>query len=454
MMRPWLDAPVSRDYWLRDARVPAALLGAAPAAPADSESLVRLDLRVADGRIAAVAPAGSAPDGIDLRGGQVWPGLIDAHVHLDKTMTWPRAANPDGTHLGARTAVGTDRANWSAADIRARFEFGLECAYAHGTVAMRTHLDSYWPQARTGWRVFRELRERWAGRITLQAASLCPLEAFAGEDGAALADEVARSGGVLGMVTTGLGGPDRPMPASVPDLLDHFFSLAEQRGLALDLHLDETDEPDARMLRLVAETTLRRRFPHPIQCGHCCSLALQPEAEARETVRLVAEAGIAIVILPMCNMYLQGRRAGTTPRWRGVTLAHELKAAGVAVSLGSDNCRDPFYAYGDYDMVEVHREGVRILQLDHPHGDWAGAVSAVPARSIGLSEPGRIAVGRPADLILFRARGMTELLARPQFRPRRVARRQAAQCGGAGLPRPGRATRRRGHDGRSAIARR
>jgi cytosine deaminase len=116
----------------------------------------------------------------------------------------------------------------------------------------------------------------------------------------------------------------------------------------------------------------------------------------------------------MCNMYLQGRTPGITPRWRGVTLVHELHAAGVAVSFASDNCRDPFYAYGDYDMVEVHREAVRIAQLDHPHGAWAGSVSAVPARSLGLVGTGRIAVGATADLLLFRARGMTELLARPQ----------------------------------------
>jgi cytosine deaminase len=103
-----------------------------------------------------------------------------------------------------------------------------------------------------------------------------------------------------------------------------------------------------------------------------------------------------------------------TPRWRGITLVHELRAAGIAVSFASDNCRDPFYAYGDYDMVEVHREAVRIAHLDHPFDAWAGSVSAVPARALGLAGVGCIAVGAAADLLLFRARGMTELLARPQ----------------------------------------
>jgi cytosine deaminase len=410
MIRPWLsDLPIG-DYWLRRARVPSAMLGSALAA-GDSEGNVGVDLKIAGGRIAAIAPAGSASEGIDLDGGQVWPGLVDAHVHLDKTQIWPRAANPDGTSAGARLATGGDRANWSEDDIRARFEFGLECAYAHGTVAIRTHIDSYWPHAQIGWRVFRELRDRWAGRIALQAVSICPPDRFLGDDGVALADEVAASGGVLGMVA-GYNSADRP--ADLQEQVDNFFALAEARDLALDLHLDETGESSATMLRLVAATALRRKFRRPIQAGHCCSLSMQPEAEARETIGLIAEAGMSIVVLPMCNMYLQGRAAGMTPRWRGITLVHELRAAGIAVSFASDNCRDPFYAYGDYDMVEVHREAVRIAHLDHPFDAWAGSVSAVPATALGLAGVGCIAVGAAADLLLFRARGMTELLARPQ----------------------------------------
>lgn len=396
---PWLDLPAAPSFWLRDARVAAGFLAApVPGAPIDTEGVVRLDLRISGGQIADLAPAGSAEDGVDLDGGQVWPGLIDAHVHLDKTQIWSRSANPDGTHAGARAASTADRTHWDEADIRGRFEFGLACAYAHGTVAMRTHIDSYWPQAQIGWRVFRALRDALAGRIELQASSICPLGQFAGLDGAALADEVANSGGVLGMSTTGIGDPDWPVIASLQDQLDRFFTLAEERDLALDLHIDETGDTRARMLHAVAATALRRNFRRPIQCGHCCALALQPAEFAAETIRLCAETGIAIVSLPMCNMYLQGRAPGQTPRWRGVTLAHEFAASGVPVSFASDNCRDPFYAYGDYDLIEVYREAVRIAHLDHPFGLWPRSVGATPARSPGFRasrhDPGR-RHGRP-----------------------------------------------------------
>jgi cytosine deaminase len=398
-------------YWLRDARVPAALL-AVPSAAEDG--LARIDLRVEQGRIAAIAPAGSATEGPSLDGGQLWPGLVDGHTHLDKGHILPRRPNPTGDFAGALAAAGADREGWTEAEIEARFDFSLRAAHAHGTVAIRTHLESHDPRDPRSWRVFRRMREAWAGRIALQASSIAPLERFAGEEGTLLADLVAEAGGVLGMVSRPGGGVYDPLPATFQPLLDRFFALAEARGLDLDLHLDESGEGGARALREVAATALRRGFKGRIQCGHCCALAVQPEDYARETIRLCAEAGIAVIVLPMCNLYLQDRAAGRTPRWRGVTLVHELRAAGVAVSVASDNTRDPFYAYGDLDMVEVYREATRILHLDHPVGDWPRAAAATPAAAMGLADAGWLRVGAPADLLLFRARGWSELLSRPQ----------------------------------------
>jgi cytosine deaminase len=406
------DDPLPPDIWLRNAQVPVAIVDRAPVQP-DAEGLIRIDLRITGGRIAAIAPVGTASDGIDMDRGQVWPCFVDGHVHLDKTQTWPRQPNPDGTHSGAKNAVIADRGkHYGESDIEPRFDFGLRCALAHGTAAIRTHLDSYWPNAKAHWAVFRRLRDSWSNRIDLQAVSICPLERFAGDDGIALADEVAMSGCILGMTTTGEGGQ-----AASPEfqaMLDRFFSLAEERGLALDLHLDETGDASSRTLNAVARTAIKRNFKAPIQVGHVCSLSVQTEAEAMATIALCAQANLNVINLPMCNMYLQGRKAGQTPRWRGITLVHEFRSAGVPVSFASDNCRDPFYAYGDYDMMEVYREAVRIAQLDHPFGTWAASVTATPAASCGFTDRGRIAVGAPADLVLFKARSMTELLARPQ----------------------------------------
>ena len=395
---------------ITNARVPLCLLDGDFADAGDQLALVDLD--VEDGRIARIGAAGSrpAPDGaglLDQDGGQVWPGLIDLHTHLDKGHIWPRAANPDGTFDAALEVVRADRdANWSAEDVRARFEFGLRCAFAHGTVAIRTHLDSPPPQHRISWPLFRELRDQWADRITLQAASLVTLDDLRGAFAEELADLVAKSGGVFGCATFML--PD------IDAQLDRVFALAAERGLDLDFHVDETADAQARSLRHVAEAALRRGFDGRILCGHCCSLALQEPGEAERTVALVREAEIAVVSLPLCNLYLMDRAPGRTPRWRGVTLLHEMAARGIPVALASDNCRDPFYGYGDHDLLEVFREAVRIAHLDRPIGAWPGAVARTPAAIMGLAERGVIRPGAPADLILFRARAWSELLSRPQ----------------------------------------
>jgi cytosine deaminase len=376
------------------------------------ERLALVDLDIEDGRVARISAAGSAPPSegaglIDQDGGQVWPGLIDLHTHLDKGHIWPRAANPDGTFDAALEAVRVDReANWAAEDVRARFEFGLRCALAHGTVAMRTHLDCAPPQHRIAWPLFCELREKWAGRIALQAVALVKLDDLRGAFAEELADLVADSGGVFGCATFMLPDIDRQ--------LDRVFALAAERGLDLDFHVDETADVGATSLRHIAQAALRRRFAGRILCGHCCSLARQEPKEAERTLALVREAGIAVVSLPLCNLYLMDRAPGRTPRWRGVTLLHEMAARGIPVALASDNCRDPFYGYGDHDVLEVFREAVRIAQLDCPVGAWPAAVTRTPAEIMGLRERGVIRPGAPAELILFRARAWSELLSRPQ----------------------------------------
>ena len=118
----------------------------------------------------------------------------------------------------------------------------------------------------------------------------------------------------------------------------------------------------------------------------------------------------------MCNLYLQDRTprgSARTPRMRGVTLVHEMRARGIPVSFASDNTRDPFYAYGDLDMVEVMRMATRIAHLDHSRSDWITSFTAQPAQTCGFSGAA-LAPGDPADLVIFNAREWTEFYARPQ----------------------------------------
>ncbi|MDM7970307.1 MAG: cytosine deaminase [Paracoccaceae bacterium] len=376
--------------------VPACLMG-------QGGGLTRIGLTIADGRIVD----GPGDVTVDMGGAMVFPGFTDMHTHLDKGHIWPRAANPDGSFMGALTTVSADReAHWTAEDVRRRMDFALRCAYGHGTTAIRTHLDSIAPQDSISWPIFREMRAEWAGRIALQASCLLGVDrADMDGDFVKTADIVAASGGVLGMVTY-------PVP-DIRERLRGFFRLASERGLEVDFHADETGDPDVATLRLIAETVLETGFDAPVTVGHCCSLAVQDAAECDRTLDLVAKAGLNIVSLPMCNLYLQARQTGRTPRWRGLTVVHEMKARGINVSFASDNTRDPFYAYGDLDMLEVMREATRIGHLDHADPDWVHAFLANPARACGFAAPS-LAPGAPADLVITRARDWSELFSRPQ----------------------------------------
>jgi cytosine/creatinine deaminase len=379
--------------------------------PVDRDGFATVDMLVDEGRTADVAPEGAGEFGeaphIALSGQIVLPLFVDAHTHLDKAHIWRRAPNPTGDFAGALEAVARDReANWSARDVAARMEFSLRSAYAHGAAAVRTHIDSIGKQTAISWPVFAALRERWRGRIELQGVPLFMID-FALDPAHMAGVEAAldaHGSNVLGAVTF--------MAPELSEGLDILFALAERKGWDLDFHVDETGDPAARSLRAIAETAIERRFAGRILVGHCCSLARQSADEQRRTIDIVARAGLSVVSLPMCNMFLQDRHGGVTPRWRGVTALHELRAAGVNVMIASDNVRDPFFAYGDFDMLEVWREGVRILHLDYPFADWASAVRANPARAMGL-KLGDFQPGAPADMIIVEARDFTELFARP-----------------------------------------
>ena len=367
------------------------------------DDLVQGDLCINDGLIVAdvTGPA------VEMGGAIVFPAFTDMHTHLDKGHIWPRSPNRDGTFMGALNAVRADSsARWSAEDVRARADFSLRCAYAHGTAAIRTHLDSSPPQDAISWPVFAELRGKWAGRIDLQAVCLIGCEGFS-TDGAfaRTADIVADHGGVLGMVTY-------PIP-DVDQRIREFLGMATARGLSADFHVDETLDTGSNTLRQIAQAVIDIGYDAPVVVGHCCSVSAMDESAAMETLDLVAKAGLHVVSLPMCNLYLQDRHANRTPRLRGITLVHEMQARGINVSFASDNTRDPFYAYGDLDMVEVMREAVRLGHLDHSGTDWPRSFTSNPRGAIGL-EPRRVLPNYPADLVIFKARSWTELLSRPQ----------------------------------------
>ncbi len=311
---PFLQIPEASHYWLRNAQVPISFLSADrkkqrlmddAQIAARHDALVSVDLEVCDGRLMSVrsplTKTSTDTPTVDVRSGLIWPCFVDMHTHLDKGHIWPRSPNPNGTFEQALETVQQDSSQrWSAEDVYRRAEFGLKCSYAHGTQAIRTHLDAFDAQGNISFGVFHRLQKEWAERIQLQAVCLVSLDYFLTPKGEKLADLTAEYGGVLGGVTF--------MNAEIVQQIDRVFDLAKERGLDLDFHTDESLEPDDRALRLVAETAIRHQFTGKITCGHCCSLSVQSDDEIQKTIETVKEAGISIVSLPMCNLYLQDRQ--------------------------------------------------------------------------------------------------------------------------------------------------
>ena len=177
-----LNLPSSALYSLTRARVPLALIDLPIRDWAgDWEDCVLVDLVVDNGRIVELRPSGSGESGVasvDLEGRVVWPTLVDMHAHLDKGHVIPRV-RPDGTLHGGFAATIKDRARWAAEEMKARMEFGIKCAYAHGVSAIRTHLDSVTlALAERSFALFSELRSAWADRVDLQAVAIAPITVY------------------------------------------------------------------------------------------------------------------------------------------------------------------------------------------------------------------------------------------------------------------------------------
>jgi cytosine deaminase len=422
-------------HLFRRARVPLACLPSplgksAGSAEAALEPWRECDILVSGDRIVAVrdsgAEAGIGESGAgvtDLGGVLVFPGLVEVHAHLDKCHTWDRAPGRHSDFWESARILGADSVNWTEEDVYRRADFALRTTWAHGTNALRSHIDTGRRVGDASHAAIDRLRSEWRGRVEVQTVSLCGFDEFF-SGGAARIVEISAK-----YRATAMGGFPQPNP-DLPRQLDSLMAAARELGIGLDLHVDESGLAHAECLRATAEAVLRNQFPHPVACGHNCSLSVQPSERSRETIALVREAGIGIISLPLTNLHLQGRARGPvpagatfgpplTPQWRGLTLLHEFIEAGVTVACGGDNVRDAFIGWGDFDLVEVYIESVRLAHLDTRLEFSPSVVTTGPARIMGLPGYGLVAPGSPADLVVFAARRLNSLLARPSV-PRRL----------------------------------
>ncbi|KQW57974.1 amidohydrolase family protein [Variovorax sp. Root411] len=344
--------------------------------------------------------------------GTLLSALVEAHAHIDKNYTVQDVGAAQGNLFAAIDRMNKHRDSWTGESLRLRMERALHDAWQSGTRALRTHLDWVQPEPPAALPVFEALREEWRGRVELQFVSLTPLDLFADlATGERIAREVKRAGGVLGAFVYRNEG--------IVHKLGRVFDLAQLHGLGLDFHVDEGLDAEASGLRSIAQLVRARNFRNGVACGHACSLSVQGDGIANETLALCAGAGIHLVALPTTNLYLQGAW-DRTPVQRGITRIREAAAWGLRASLATDNVQDAFYPYGSYDLLETFGLGVQMAHLA-PASDWLDAVTVSPAKTLGLAWNGRIAPGCPADLLVLAATDEHELIG-PRGRQRTVIR--------------------------------
>jgi cytosine deaminase len=357
-----------------------------------------VDLTLIDGTVSAVDLTPAEGIVVDGRGWLVLSALGDPHTHLDKALTVDRGETrlnslPEAVAQWQRMLPGID-----GADIRDRAARALDQYAAAGVTAIRSHVDL--PPGEDplrGLRALLELRDELAGRITLQVVPLVsPLTSLATIE-AAIREGVDVLGGVPHLA-------DDP-PAETSRLLD----VAERAGLPVDLHTDERLDLDGLDLADLAEQVLARGLEQRVTASHCVRLSTLDAARLGATLDLVAKAGIAVVVNPQTNLYLQGREHGSSVP-RGIAPVRAMLAAGITVAAGGDNLRDPFNAVGRGDPLEMAS-----LLVSAGHVSPAEALAAVTSgvrQAMGLPPAGP-EVQAAADLLLVPDQSLTSLVAGP-----------------------------------------
>ena len=367
-----------------------------------------VDIAVVGERIAEVGPniMGEARETIDADGQLVSPPFVDAHFHMDSTLSYgiPRV-NRSGTLLEGIALWGELKPQLTVDAIMQRALTYCDWAAARGVLAIRSHVDVCDPRL-LAVEALLEVRRRVAPYIDLQ------LVAFP-QDG------VLRAPGALANLTRALdlgvevvgGIPhfERTM-ADGAESVRVLCELAAERGLRVDMHCDESDDPLSRHIETLAQQTVRLGLQGRVTGSHLTSMHSMDNYYVSKLIPLIAEARVSVIANPLVNITLQGRH-DTYPKRRGMTRVPELLAAGVDVAFGQDDMMDPWYSLGSADMLEVAHMGLHVAQMTGQEAMRAcfRAVTETPAKILGLDGYG-IAPGCHADLVLLQARDPVEAI--------------------------------------------
>jgi cytosine/creatinine deaminase len=369
------------------------------------------DLGIAGGRFVSLGQGNAASNAVltlDAEGRMAVPGFVEPHIHLDKALISERApVNVSGTLTEAIEILWEIKRNYTVDEIADRASRVLAQAVANGVSRLRTHVDV---DPIGGTRPAEGLiraRDRFRDLMDIQIVAF-PQEGIVKSPGTeALMREVMKAGVDV------VGG----MPfneKSAEDSRRHIeiaFDIAREFDADIDMHVDETDDPMARTLEVLAELAIKNGWQGRVTAGHTCALASYPRNYADHVIDRLREANVNMIANPATNLMLQGR-LDDYPKRRGVTQVKELLAAGVNVACGQDCVHDTFYPFGQNDPLEIAFLLCHASQMSQPAEILTvmDMVTGNGARALRVPDF-RVGVGSAADLVVLDARDAREAFA-------------------------------------------
>lgn len=367
-----------------------------------------MSVAVEDGRIVEVAAGLKAParETVDAQGLLLSPPFCDPHFHMDATLSYgkPRI-NQSGTLLEGIALWGELKPLLTEATLIDRALAYCDWAVARGLLAIRSHVDTSDPSLLPV-RAMLEVKKRVAPYLDLQLVAF-PQDGVLRTDGGM--DSLTRALDLGVDVVGGIPHFERTMEDGAHSV-KLLCELAADRGLLVDMHCDETDDPLSRHIETLASQARRLGLQGRVNGSHLTSMHSMDNYYVSKLIPLIAEAGVSAVANPLINITIQGRH-DTYPKRRGMTRVPELIQAGVTVAFGHDCVMDPWYSLGSGDMLEVAHMGLHVAQMTSQAGMRAcfEAVTTQAARIMHLTGYG-IDKGCDASFVLLQARDPVEAI--------------------------------------------
>jgi cytosine deaminase len=367
-----------------------------------------VDIAIDKGRIVEVGPQVEVQAGreIDATGRLVTPPFVDSHFHLDSTLSYgqPRV-NQSGTLLEGIELWGEFKSDLTVENVKARAGELCRWAIARGTLAIRSHVDVS-DDNLLAVEALLELRQEFRPYMDIQLVAF-PQDGYFRYSPNAANLERALDMGVD--VVGGIPHFERTMAEGAASV-EALCEIAAERGLQVDMHCDESDDPHSRHIETLTFHTQRLGLHGRVTGSHLTSMHSMDNYYVSKLLPLMAEARINVVANPLINITLQGRH-DTYPKRRGMTRVKELMEAGVNVAFGQDALLDPWYSLGSHDMLEVAHMGLHLAQMTgvEQMQQIFAAVTTNGARVLGLEDYG-LEPGCHADMVILQAANPQEAL--------------------------------------------